>query len=249
MERENYMTEEEAKALEEARLKLEMETKTLEKEQASQPTEDQKKLSLLENTILEEREARQKLEARLEELLRKPAETPEEKDKKFYASPTSQLDEIVAKQIAPLKDFIGELRAGSALDQAKSKIKKDPKFSKVFEVAPDEMEESINRLPKDLSQNDLEASIRGIARGVAGAIVMGELGDKKLTMEPKVNDRTPAHLRPSSAHFSKREDDAKVEMTEDERFLAKKQGISEEDWVELRDADSRSFVHTKKKEK
>lgn len=244
------MTEEEAAKLEAERLlKLKTETETLEKDQKDQPISEER-FKTLENVLLEERAERQKLQEQIAQLTKKPELTPAEKDKKFYESPTSELDAIVAKQIAPLKDFIGELKAGTALDQARALVKKDAKFSKVFEVAGDEIEEAISRLPKDLSKQDLEASIRGIARGVAGAVALGELGDKKLG-ENKVNDKTPAHLRPSPAHFSKREDgEDKIEMTEEERFLAKKQGISEEEWVSLRDADSRSFVHaSKKKEK
>lgn len=200
----------------------------------------------------------------------KPPEKIDEKNKRFWDNPTAVLQEALNETVAPLKEFVSEVKAGTAYDKLRDRYAKDPKYKELFEnpKVASMIDEAMSKAPPT------DGSMRTVLFSLRGAIELGEIPGitlkKEETQEEKKareaaeettrkaresnnrsNDTLPPHLRPSSAPGPQREEEDKRvakykqmadNADENQRRLARENRMTLEQYFESLDVPALSVV-------
>lgn len=150
------------------------------------------------------------------------------------------VDRALKKQLAPLESFVGEFRAGSAYEKLKNQYRKNPKLGQVI----DNYEEHIDRVMQGVepTSENLQASILNVLGAVtAGFIPEATTGKRGVIIDNTVENKQETPFIPSTPPNAPRRitkpKTPEEQMTEEEITLAKKYGMSNKEYVHLRDAD------------
>lgn len=157
----------------------------------------------------------------------KPPEPTDAKNKRFWDNPTAVLQEALDETVKPLREFVTEVKAGTAYDRLRAKYAGDPKYKELFDnpkIASMIDEAMVKAPPTDGSMRTVLFSLRGaIELGEIPGITLKkeETPEEKKTREAaeetarKARERDtsrgredvtiPPHLRPSSAPGPSRE--------------------------------------------
>lgn len=199
----------------------------------------------------------------------KPPEKVDEKNKRFWDNPTAVLQEALDETVKPLREFVTEVKSGTAYDKLRARYAQDPRFKSLFDNA--KVAGMIDELMSKNSPTD--GAMKAVIFGVRGAIELGEIpgitletketDEQKKARESKEEDERkrasrgkedmtiPPHLRPSSAPGPTREkEDARVakykEMAdnadENQRRLARENRMTLEQYFESLDVPALSVV-------
>jgi hypothetical protein len=207
----------------------------------------------------------EKLEQQLAESKKPPEPSVADKTKEFYDNPTKVIEEALKKTVQPLIEFRDEFKAQSAYEKLKVEFKSDPTYS-AFLATPG-VESAVDQL---MSKNaPTPESMRAVILGVKGGI---DLGIIKLPTTPaasgqpanqppapaggapKVPDNLPPHLRPSAPPGPADEKgDSKTSKykamaenaNENQRRLARENGLSLEEYFEMNDVNPLDVVFSK----
>lgn len=209
------------------------------------------------------------LEAKDKEKDKKPPEKVDEKNKRFWDNPTAVLQEALDETVKPLREFVTEVKSGTAYDKLRARYAQDPRFKSLFDNA--KVAGMIDELMSKNSPTD--GAMKAVIFGVRGAIELGEIpgitletketDEQKKARESKEEDERkrasrgkedmtiPPHLRPSSAPGPTREkEDARVakykEMAdnadENQRRLARENRMTLEQYFESMDVPALQVV-------
>lgn len=203
----------------------------------------------------------------------KPPEKLDDKNKRFWDNPTAVLQEALDETVKPLREFVDEVKSGTAYDKLRAKYAKDPKYQELFEnpKIASLIDEAMTKAPPT------DGSMKTVLFSLRGAIELGEipgieLKSREASDEQKAkeaaeeaakkaressthrrDDTLPAHLRPSSAPGPSREkEDARAAKykqmaegaDENQRRLARENRMTLEQYFESLEVSALDVVHS-----
>lgn len=203
----------------------------------------------------------------LEEAKKPPEPSLQDRTKEFYDNPTKVIEAALEKTVRPLIEFRDEFKAQSAYEKLKTEFKGNPTY-KAFLEQPG-VENAVDQLMA--SNKPTPEAMRAVILGVKGGIDLGviDLGQGQpptgtrppegnqppATGAPKVPDNLPPHLRPSAPPnpADDRARDPKASKykslaenaNENQRRLARENGLSLEEYFEMNDVDPLDVVSSK----
>jgi hypothetical protein len=219
----------------------------------TEPQDDKRdKIIAAQGRVIQDFESRfQQMEQRLEAATRAPGPTTEELDAEFWKNPTSRIRAEMQSAVKPLEEYVKRSRGETEYERLKNKFRHDPKYGPVIDKA----EAYVDSLMQN--QEPTEQNLRVILYGIRGAAEFGDIDGlsfrddavaqatslgitpKPTPTEPRpVNQNIPPHLRPSAPPAPRGQEPVKQhrELTENERRLAREQGMTEEqylNWLEV----------------
>jgi len=208
----------------------------------------------------------------LEEAKKPPEPSQADKTKEFYDNPSKVIEEALKKTVQPLIEFRDEFKAQSAYEKLKTEFKQNAIYKSFLEqpgveAAVDQLMASNKPTPEAM-----RAVILGVKGGIdLGVIDLGHGAPSgqpnndpnkppnqpsNKTEPPKVPDNLPPHLRPSAppnpADDRARGDDKNAKYkalaenaNENQRRLARENGLSLEEYFQMNDVDPLDVVSSK----
>lgn len=175
---------------------------------------------------------------------------PEKRLKQSEESIVGKVERMLKDTVAPLQKRFADTDVRDARKDLKDKYRNDPKFKVLFDKGEQYIDQALDQI-KDVT----DANVRGTLYGILGAAKAGdipiELDDKPKPKEDTVIDpptRRPSAPPRSSSTEQNRTDYLKQEvekLDENERFLAKKDGLTLEQYVQWRDENSMKVATSK----
>lgn len=168
-----------------------------------------------------------------------PARDAAAERQEFYNDPMEATRRTVRKEleetVAPLLDFVKEMRGQGVAGRLKEQVKNDPRFSGMWDAAVEHsVDEALARVTPDQIN---EGTVRAAAVQAIGLKAMGFLENSSGNGNPQpAGERrvpaTPPHMRPSAPPAPSARPAPKLrDLTENEERLRRENKMSKEDFL------------------
>ncbi len=185
------------------------------------------------------------LERRAAEPPPPPPPDPKSEAGKFWTDPVTVLRGEIDRAVKPLNDFRTSFERQAKVDELKAQVRADPRFKDIFEKGEQYIDQAIRAMPEVTREGIMSAalSIRGAAalgmlpglsfEAPAPAPAPPAPGTPPAPGAPPVST-VPPHLRPSAPPPpSAPEPPRRRELTENEKRVARENGMDEEEYLEF----------------
>lgn len=181
-----------------------------------------------------------------------PPRNPEAERQDFYNDPIEATRKVVKtaleETVAPLLDFVKEMRGATTTDRIKNQVKNDPRFSGIWDADIERaVDETLTRVAPDKINEDVVRSAAVQAIGLKTMNMLPTTTPRTDNPNPNPNPpapterrvTTPPHMRPSAppAPSSQTNGAKKLRpLTENEERLRRENKQTHEDflfWLEL----------------
>jgi hypothetical protein len=216
--------------------------------------------ALLEDNLREQNRKIQELQDELARVKQTPAgpaaptRTEEEERQEFYNRPMAATRQLIKEEldrtIAPLTEFVQQMRGGSESERIISKLKVDPRFSSMWDAS---VEQAVNSVVARLNPDQInEQTITSTVIQAIGLKAIGQLAPVAPSSAPAsapsptptpstpAENRpvvTPPHMRPSAPPGpSSNQRPARRQLNENEKRLAREKRMTDDqylDWIEM----------------
>jgi hypothetical protein len=183
-------------------------------------------------------------------------EPPEQANEHFWKDPVGRMRKEIQDQIQPIVELVGGLNENSGYAAIKAQVAaENPAFKVALERAPDLIEQTMEGKPK--TAENLRASILVVRGAVDSGLVPGvsfkeeaqnqfaNQNQPPANQQPVVTPTTtsgndkmnqlPPHLRPSAPSPPANPEESKNyrELSENEKRLAREQGMTDQQYLDL----------------
>lgn len=152
---------------------------------------------------------------------------------KFLENPNLHVRNVIsqelATQLAPMQALFQQFNAQSQAAQLKNQLAQNPYYKNILETYGDVVDQLVGT-------NVNAQTLQNAVLMVPGLVETGQVPNRS-----KTNGKStiiPGTIPPSSPPAPKKTVTPEISITESERLIARRMGVSEEKYVELRDADS-----------
>lgn len=233
------------------------------------PIDNSRYISTLEETLREQNRHIQELTTKLsstpEPVHREPEKTTEERRQEFFNDPVEANRRLIREElqstVAPLVEFVNQLKGGTKTDELVNRFKNDVRFSGMWD---NDVEAFVRNQVKNVSADQLNDN-------VFGTVVVSAIGMKATGILPKANGNgfadpssrntpapapnpnptpmptTPPHMRPSAPPGPSGNPEGKKkarELTELERRLARERRMTDAEYLEWLEVPATDVVNS-----
>jgi len=224
------------------------------------PTLDPRVAALIQDSIAAQARRADMAERRLKEIedaqKAPPPLTPEQQTQMFMQRPIDAVTQVVQReiqqQITPINNMMNEYiqtqQKANAIATAKAQLRANVQSFPYFAQIESQFDQAVNQL----------VSIDNNSIVLLYNMLVGQMFHQNPTafQQPQTPQRQmppqtpqqpnqtmlPAHLRPSNNPPPRNENKAPLQITEQERSLARYYKMSDEEYVAMRDADKTAFM-------
>ena len=194
----------------------------------------------------------QELKSQFETFKRTPPSTPEPEidGAQFLESPNRHIRNIIqqemATQIQPVQQILNQYVQDRQVTQIKSQLLAIPQYKEILDVYGDVVDTLVGANPTPQNYQSAILMIPGL---VQTGQIPARNGSSKPSIPSKPSTSTPPSIPPSPPPAPRKPTGStELNISETERTIARRMGISPEDYVRLRDEDD-NIDSWKKKEK
>lgn len=181
----------------------------------------------------------QEIKAQMEQMRSAPppSQIEEIDGAKFLESPNKHIRSVIREemqsQLQPMQQLWNQFSAQQQITQIKTQLAQVPTFKEILETYGDVVDQLVGNA---VSMQNYQSAILMIP----GLIQTGQIAARGNVSNSNSNKSSvsPPNIPPSSPPAPRKDKPVELSLTESERLIAKRLGMSEADYVKYRDADS-----------
>jgi hypothetical protein len=229
--------------------------------QNAAPVLDPTVARLIQDSIRSQAERAERAERELNELRNKvntqpapPPLTPEQQSEQFLTRPIDTVKDIVSRQIAEqvnpinqmMQQYIQQQQRTAAVENAKAQLRMNKQSFPHFALIESDFDVAIQQVP-NIDNNTVVMLYNML---VGQAYTTGRLNQQQqrtsvqqqpqqqFSQPPQNNNMLPPHLRPTAPAAPQNTQTQQVNLTEQERALARYYRMTDQEYVEFRDSQN-----------